>query len=149
MAIHKNFPSSPHVILKPEISVFNKIVGDSHFELEFANFLEGCDDIISYAKNYFAVQFKVDYVDHEGYLKDYYPDFLVKKSNTAFYIVKTKGREDLNDPLKMKRLKNFCFDVSQNNPSRKWSFVFVNEEGFKKYQLKNFKNLVDTFRKYQ
>ena len=41
----------------PEKSVFNKITGDSHFELEFATFLEKCDDIISYARNYFAVHF--------------------------------------------------------------------------------------------
>ena len=130
-------------------SVFNKIVGDSSFELKFANFLEDCDDIISYAKNYLAVHFKIDYQNTDGDISDYYPDFLVKKSESEFYIVETKGREDLNDPLKIKRLKTFCSDVSQNNPSAKWSFIFVDEEGFKKYRPKNFKSLVDTFRQYQ
>ena len=38
--------------LIPKKSVFNRIIGDSHFELLFARFLEDCDDVISYAKNY-------------------------------------------------------------------------------------------------
>jgi len=135
--------------LSPKKSVFNRIVGDSNLELEFAAFLDNCDDIVSYAKNYFAIGFKLDYVNCEGDLKDYFPDFLVKKSETEFYIVETKGREDLNDPLKMRRLKQFCSDVSQCGWTGKWSFVFVDEEGFKKYRPRNFQSLVDTFKKYQ
>ena len=133
--------------LQPRKSVFNKIVGDNNLELEFASFLDACEDIISYAKNYFALGFKMDYVDHEGHLRDYYPDFLVKKSENEIYIVETKGREDLNDPLKMKRLKAFCSDVFQLG--WKYGFVFVDELGFKKYRPKNFQSLLDTFRKYQ
>ena len=37
--------------LIPKKSVFNRIIGDSHFELLFARFLEDCDDVVSYAKN--------------------------------------------------------------------------------------------------
>ncbi len=136
--------------LSPKKSVFNRIVGGNNLELEFAQYLDNCEDIVSWTKNYFvAVGFKLDYVNHEGYLKDYYPDFLVKKSKNEFYIVETKGREDLNDPLKMKRLKAFCSDVSQSNLPGKWAFVFVDEEGFKKYRPKNFQSLVDTFKKYK
>ena len=46
----------------PKKSVFNKIVGDSHLELEFANFLEHCDDVVSYTKNFFPINFKLDYI---------------------------------------------------------------------------------------
>ena len=38
--------------LIPQKSVFNRITGDSHFELEFAAFLENCPDVVSHAKNY-------------------------------------------------------------------------------------------------
>ena len=38
--------------LIPKKSVFNKIVGDSDFELVFSDFLENCDDVISFAKNF-------------------------------------------------------------------------------------------------
>ena len=143
------FVTKERGFLAPKKSVFNRIVGDNNLELEFAQFLDNCEDIVSYAKNYFAVSFKLDYVDHEGHLRDYVPDFLVKKSDGEFYIVETKGREDLNDPLKMKRLKQFCSDVSQAGRPDKWGFVFVGEEGFKKYRPKNFQSLLDTFKKYQ
>ncbi|MDE2389025.1 MAG: DEAD/DEAH box helicase family protein, partial [Betaproteobacteria bacterium] len=61
-------------------SVFNRIVGDSHFELQFASFLENCSDVVSYAKNYLAVHFKLDYVNANGDIANYYPDFIVKKN---------------------------------------------------------------------
>ncbi len=32
--------------------MLNRIIGDSHFELLFARFLEDCNDVVSYAKNY-------------------------------------------------------------------------------------------------
>ena len=87
----------------PKRSVFNKIVGDSHLELLFASFLDECEDIISYAKNYFAVHFRIDYRNADGSISDYYPDFLVKVSEKEIYIVETKGREDLDDVEKIKR----------------------------------------------
>ena len=52
--------------LMPKKSVFNRVIGDSHFELQFANFLENCGDVTSYAKNYMAVHFKLDYVNADG-----------------------------------------------------------------------------------
>jgi len=63
--------------LIPKKSVFNKIIGDSHFELLFARFLEDCGDVISYAKNYFAINFKIDYVNADGDISNYLPDFIV------------------------------------------------------------------------
>jgi type III restriction enzyme len=66
--------------LIPRKGVFNRIIGDSGFELEFARFLEDCDDVLSYAKNYLAVRFKLDYVKADGDISNYLPDFLVKLS---------------------------------------------------------------------
>ena len=63
----------------PKKSVFNKIIGDNSLELQFAAFLEECGDIISYVKNYMAVNFKVDYVKADGNISNYYPEFIVKK----------------------------------------------------------------------
>ena len=77
--------------LIPKKSVFNKIIGDSHFELQFASFLDGCSDIISYAKNFFAVHFKIDYRNSDGAISEYYPDFLVKVDEKEIYIIETKG----------------------------------------------------------
>ncbi len=91
--------------LIPKKSVFNRIVGDSHLELEFAGFLEDCGDVVSYAKNFLAVHFKLDYVKADGNIAHYYPDFVVKLSASKIVIVETKGLEDLDVPLKMARLR--------------------------------------------
>ena len=98
--------------LIPKKSVFNRIIGDSHFELLFARFLEDCSDVVSYAKNYLAVHFKLDYVNADGDISNYYPDFLVKLSDKRIVIVETKGQEDLDVPLKMQRLRQWCEDIN-------------------------------------
>ncbi len=142
--------SRPFVIkdqgfIVPKKSVFNKIVGDSHFELQFADFLEGCDDIISYAKNYFAVHFKIDYKDADGNIRDYYPDFFVKVSEKEIYIVETKGREDLDDVEKIKRLYQWCDDINAVQNKVKFTALYVKQEAYEKYKPSSFAELVTNF----
>ena len=129
----------------PKKSVFNKITGDSHFELEFAGFLEECDDIISYAKNYFSVHFKIDYQNASGEIKDYYPDFLVKISEKEIYIVETKGREDLDDVEKIRRLYQWCEDVNQSQKKIKFTGLYVKQEEYEKYKPSSFSQAVNLF----
>ncbi len=135
--------------MMPKKSVFNRIIGDSHFELEFANFLEQCGDVVSYAKNYLAVHFKLDYVNADGDISNYYPDFLVKLSSRKVVVVETKGREDLDLPPKMARLKQWCEDVNAAQSEIAYDFVFVDDEGFKKYRPKNFAVLMKGFKEYK
>src|SRR5450830_515419 len=135
--------------LVPKKSVFNRIIGDSHFELLFARFLEDCDDVISYAKNYLAVHFKLDYVNAHGDISNYYPDFVVKLANNRMFIVETKGQEDLDVPLKMQRLRQWCEDVNRVQSEVKYNFVYVDEESFGKYKPTSFRQLVDGFREYK
>lgn len=124
--------------LLPKKSVFNKIIGDSGFELEFAGFLDNCEDIISYAKNYFAVNLKIDYQNSQGDLSNYYPDFIVKKTDKEVYIVETKGLEDVDVKLKITRLDQWCRDINGLQSSVKFNWFFVREDDFKKYLPKNF-----------
>lgn len=133
----------------PKKSVFNKIIGDSHFELEFANFLENCNDIISYAKNFLAVHFKLDYTNADGDISNYYPDFFVKLSEKEIVIVETKGQEDLDVPLKMQRLAQWCQDINRIQPTTHFDFVFIDQESFEKYHPTSFKQLMDSFRQYK
>lgn len=133
----------------PKKSMFNKIVGDSHLELEFAAFLENCDDIISYVKNYLAVHFTIDYQNASGDISNYYPDFIVKISGSEIYIVETKGEEDLDDPLKIKRLAQWCDDINAAQSEIRFDWVFVDQETFDSYPPRNFKELVQIFRKYK
>lgn len=127
----------------PQKSIFNKIIGDSNFELEVASLLERCPDIISYAKNYFSVHFKIDYRNADGAISDYYPDFLVKVTNKEVYIVETKGREDLDDVLKIERLKQWCQDVNKRQNKVKYEMLYVKQDDYDKFKPQNFKDLID------
>lgn len=133
--------------LIPQKSPFNKIIADSHFELELASFLEKCDDVVSYVKNYFAVNFRIDYRNADGEISNYYPDFIVKVSNKEIYIVETKGREDLDDPLKIKRLKQWCEDINKVQKKTVYKMLYVKQEEFEKYKPKDFDETARLFSK--
>lgn len=135
--------------LVPKKSVFNRIIGDSQLELRFAAFLEDCSDVASYAKNYLAVHFKLDYVNADGDISNYYPDFMVKLSDKRIVIVETKGQEDLDVPLKMARLRQWCEDINRVQTDVEYDFVYVDEESFGKYKPTSFKHLMDGFREYK
>jgi len=135
--------------LIPKKSVFNKIIGDKGLELSFARFLEECDDVVSYAKNYLAVHFKLDYVNADGDISNYYPDFLVKLSARRIFIVETKGLEDLDVPLKMRRLRQWCEDINRVQTDVVFDFVYADQESFERYKPSSFMQLLDGFREYK
>lgn len=143
------FVTNEQAFFPAKKSVFNRIIGDSHLELEFAAFLDGCEDIISFAKNYMAIGFKIDYVNASGEISNYFPDFIVKKDTKHIYLVETKGLEDLDVPLKMERLKQWCSDANARLSDVKYNFVFVDQEGFGKYKTKSFDDLIKIFTDYK
>ncbi|MDE0425560.1 MAG: DEAD/DEAH box helicase family protein [Candidatus Poribacteria bacterium] len=135
--------------LVPQKSVFNRITGDSHFELEFAAFLENCPDVVSYVKNDFSLHFKLDYINADGDISNYYPDFLVKLTDRRIIVAETKGREDLDVPRKMQRLSQWCKDVNRAMTDVDYDFVYVDQESFDVYRPQNFQELLDGFTEYK
>ncbi len=141
--------------LVPKKSLFSKIVGEPHaggFELAFAGFLDGAQDVAAFAKNYLAIGFKIDYVKTDGDLSNYVPDFLVKTTDGTVWVVETKGREELDLPRKMARLRQWCEDAtsaSQAEGGPKYRFVYVDQEGYERNPPKDFAALVTGFAEYQ
>jgi plasmid stability protein len=57
-------------------SIFNRIVGEANagaLELRFAAFLDGAPGVASFAKDYLAIGFRLDYVKADGDLSTYTP----------------------------------------------------------------------------
>jgi type III restriction enzyme len=142
------FVVSDQAYIVPKKSPFNRIVGDSHFELQFASFLDECDDVVSYAKNYFAVNFRIEYRNTSGEISNYYPDFIVKISNSEYWIVETKGRENLDDIEKIKRLKQWCVDVNANQKKATYNMLYIKQEDWEKRseRPKSFSQTIAGFR---
>jgi type III restriction enzyme len=130
--------------MAPLKSVFNRIVGDSSLELAFAHFLDGCDDIVSFAKNAQHIGFSIEYRTADGSIASYFPDFIVKRSKAEIWIVETKGREDLNDPPKWERLKLWCKDASSEGGVT-YRAMFVQEEEWEKVTVRGFGQAVAVF----
>ncbi|MCO6442315.1 MAG: DEAD/DEAH box helicase family protein [Nitrococcus mobilis] len=136
-------------------SVFNMMVPEptgGGFELKFARFLDDAPDVASFAKNYLAVGFKIDYVKAEGDLSSYVPDFLVKTPDGTVWIVETKGRAEIDLPQKMTRLRQWCTDAteaSQAEGGPAYRFVYVDQGGFERHPPTSFAALVAGFTEYQ
>ena len=131
--------------LLPKKSVFNKIVGDSDFELEFSAFLEGCEDVVSFAKNFQnkeASALRVEYKNSEGFIANYYPDFFVKKNDSEVFIVETKGREDEDGKIKFERLQLWCKDVNARQSRVQYHALYIKQEEYEKNPVKSFDELV-------
>ena len=77
------------------------------------------------------------------------PIFLVKLKDGRLVIVETKGQEDLDVPLKMARLKQWCEDLARVDPQHAAEYVFVDQESFEKYSLSSFSELQASFQDYQ
>ncbi len=134
--------------LIPQKSVFNRIVGDSNFELEFCFFLEKCDDIVSFAKNFQnkeANALRIEYKNSDGFIATYYPDFFVKIDDKQVYIIETKGREDEDDKIKFERLQKWCEDVNARQSRVIYSALYVKQEEYEANPAKNFDELVRLF----
>lgn len=147
------FRTEHRPFLAAKKSIFTKIVGEPHsggFELSFAAFLETAKDVAAFAKNYLAVGFKLDYVKADGDLSTYQPDFIVRTTDATVWLVETKGREELDLPQKMARIKLWCADATAaEDNGRRYDFVFVDQAGFEKHAPNTFAALAESFTKYK
>ena len=128
-------------------SVFNKIVGDSNFELRFAGFLDATTDVRSFNKNFKQLNFKIDYIKNDGSVGNYYPDFTIKLNDGSMWVVETKGAENLDDPRKIERLKTWCADASATT-GKSWDYLYVKEEKWNQIKItpNSFKEIINVFK---
>jgi type III restriction enzyme len=147
------FRTDHRPFMVPKKSVFSKIVGEASaggFELAFAAFLESAPDVQAFAKNYFAVGFRIDYVNAGGDLSTYTPDFIVRDKDGAVWIIETKGREEIDLPHKMARLRGWCEEATaaETNGTR-YDFIYVDQESFEKHKPVTLDGLVESFTEYK
>jgi type III restriction enzyme len=149
------FRTENRPFLYPKKSVFTRMVAEPRaggLELAFAAFLEAAPDVQAYAKNYLAVGFRIDYVKANGDLSNYVPDFIVRTTDGTVWLVETKGREELDLPQKMARLRQWCADAtaaSVGESGATYRFVYVDEDGFMKHPPATMAALAASFTKYQ
>ena len=149
------FPTEARGYVAAKKSVFNKIVGEAAaggLELAFAAFLESAPDVQAFGKNYTQVGFRFEYVKASGDLATYTPDFVVRTTDGPVWIVETKGREELDVPQKMTRLRQWCADATEASiatDGTHYGFVYVDQDGFKAQKWPSFGAVVSAFHEYR
>ena len=76
-----------------------------------------------------------------------FPDFLVKKNEKEIFIVETKGREDLDDVRKVKRLAQWCQDVNTLQDRFVYKTLYIKQEDWEKWanQIRDFYDMENYF----
>ncbi len=155
LANTRPFRTEHRPFLASKKTIFTKTVGEAHsggFELSFAAFLDAAPDVAAFTKNYLAIGFKLDYVKADGDLSNYTPDFIVRDTAGAVWIIEIKGREELDLPQKMARLKQWCSDAtaaSADEDGITYRFIYVDETGFHKHTPATLAALASSFTEYR
>ena len=86
----------------------------------------------------------------DGDLSTYTPDFIVRTTDGTVWIIETKGREELDLPQKMARLRQWCADATAAEENgQRYDFVFVDQESFERHAPKTFAALATSFTEYK
>jgi len=121
-------------------TIFNLVACDSHYEAEFAAFLDGVPDVAAFAKNTEATHFAIEYLSSQGGVRYYYPDFIVRLVSGEMFLVETKGLEDIEVSRKDARATKWCQDAAALT-GVSWHYIKVPENVFRSTTATTFEQL--------
>jgi type III restriction enzyme len=121
-------------------TIFNLVACDSHYEAEFAAFLDGVPGVAAFAKNTEATHFAIEYLSSQGGVRYYYPDFIVRLVSGEMFLVETKGLEDIEVARKDARATKWCQDATALT-GLSWHYIKVPENVFRSTTATTFEQL--------
>lgn len=134
----KPFPWSRDVFEAKKI-VLNFTPIENNLEGQFTRLLDNDDGVLAFMKNHQqTLNFRIHYIDTNGFVRGYIPDFIVKTKN-SMWIIEIKGREDIDVKLKDKRAEEWCKQVSKLT-GKEWAYKRVDQVRFERGR---FTRLVD------
>ena len=133
------FPFSKK-IFEAKKTIFNYCACDNEYELKFAKFLDNSRDVLSFAKIPLNLGFCINYIDNSSSLRHYYPDFVVKVKDENYWLIETKGLEDVNVKFKDQAALLWCENIT-NLTDMKWNYLKVLQKEFENLYPSNFAEL--------
>lgn len=122
---------------KASKTVFNLVPCDNEFEKKFAKFLENATDVDAFAKLPEQFVFAIEYTDSVSNLRYYEPDFVAVLSNGTYYLVETKGREDVDVAHKDRAAQIWCENATLLTGTQ-WGYIKVPQKEFEKLEPTQF-----------
>jgi type III restriction enzyme len=128
-------------------TIFNFVTAYNAYERRFAEFLDQCADVPRWAAlaTHFT-KFNVTYLNKNGALKRYYPDFVAVQSTDAGdvnWIIETKGRMYEDVEYKDKGMQQWCRVVADET-GQDWRYMRVDQLVFDKGHFDDLDHLVRT-----
>ena len=120
-------------------TVFNYVATYNEFERQFAEFLDGAQDVARFAalgtteQGESGTQFRVDYLKPSGAIGFYHPDWLVVQKTVVGevnLIIETKGRVWADTAAKDEAIEIWCDRVSEAT-GQTWRYTRVNQSEFR------------------
>jgi len=128
-------------------TIFNDCAVFNNLEKRFAEFLDSAPDITRFATLAESfTRFKVDYLSDTGAIRFYYPDFLAVQNlngKEVYWILETKGREDVNVALKDEAIQNWCEKISRQT-GQDWKYLKIKQSMFDRFSGTSFADLTKT-----
>ena len=134
----KPFPWSRGVY-EAKKTVLNLTPIANDLEGKFAKLLDNDDDVIAFIKNdERTLNFRIPYIDQDGFLRNYIPDFILRTED-GHWVIETKGREDVDVKFKDKRAEDWVKNVSELT-GKEWRYLRVDQ---KKLEMGKFSRFMD------
>jgi type III restriction enzyme len=110
-------------------TVFNLVACDNEYERSFARFLDSARGVAAFAKLPMRFGFAIEYVDANGNLRFYYPDWIVRADDSRFYLLETKGIVSTDVAGKDHAALLWCENVSALTRAE-WRYMRIDQRDF-------------------
>jgi type III restriction enzyme len=134
------FPTSKKVF-EAKHTVFNYVVCDNEYEFTFAKFMDKANDVKAFAKLPEQFGFCIQYTDTIANIRNYFPDFIATLIDGSYWIIETKGREDVEVKLKDNAAINWCSTAAQFT-GKTWRYLKVLQKEFEGLHPDDFSELI-------
>lgn len=135
-----------HSERRPTVSathtLFNLVPCISQLEVGMAKYANQAPDVAAFAKNAGPQCLRIDYLAGGQRLAFYTPDFFVRMKTGQFYLVETKGREDLDVARKARAAIAWCAAASTKDS--KWEYLYVPQGVFERMTGQSVEELART-----
>jgi len=136
--------SFSRLLMESRKTIFNYVACENEFERDFAQFLDKTSDILAFAKLPFNFGFSIAYTDTRANMRNYYPDFIVKRSDSEYWLIETKGREDLDVAMKDQAARRWCENATKLT-GKNWKYLKVGQNEYGKLKPESFEELKKIF----
>jgi len=130
--------SEKHPVISAKRTLFNLVPCNRNLEVGFTKFLDSAGDVAAFAKNAGPQCLRIDYLAAGSRLAFYTPDFFARTAKGDYYLVETKGKTDIDVPLKAQAAIEWCKSATNGT---KWQYLFVPQHVFERIESDNIEDL--------